>query len=160
MKKEAMLRDLMEKRGIVEKEKEAKMLKLEHIARQEKILKEIQAKVKTMKEEEVKEYKKSFDTEVSIEKENVNKEIKSMINELDNQKKLTDPSECYNVALKGFSNKGYIENSCKNNYGEMGKSTCVKKNYFCNLCCNIHIGKMYADKRGDCKKKCEDMIKA
>ncbi len=56
-------------------------------------------------------------------------------------------------------NQKYIISLCKKYYGENSFVTCTKKENFCKDCCNHNIGFNHVEKRLNCKRKCEKIIK-
>jgi hypothetical protein len=53
-----------------------------------------------------------------MEKQNANKETKTMMNIIMQNQKLGKYAKCYSVMLKGFTNTVYINHLCVDYYGE------------------------------------------
>jgi len=153
-KNEQVMKNLMEKRSILEKESEANMLKSEHQIREVKMLAKLRRKIRKLKLSELKDYKKTFKTQIELEKESANKETKSMMHIIMAQQKLTDFSKCFDPRLHKFKDKKFAKKLCFHYYGEYGLKSCSFKENFCNMCCDFHIGLNFPGKRYKCKKKC------
>jgi len=159
LKKENLIKNVIDKKIRHEALKEEKIMKLEHKERELSILHKLNEDIIKIKKDEIKECKKSYATQIETEREKANKQGKTMIKMILEQNKLSDFSNCTNRKLSSFTNIGYVTFVCKDYFGLWGYRDCSVKANFCRMCCEHNIGVKHAKKRYSCKKKCNSIIR-
>ena len=71
---------------------------------------------------ELKDYFKTYSTQLKIEKQNRNKETQSMMSIIMKNQKLTDYRICYSPKLQGYADVNYAAGICFKYYGEWVKN--------------------------------------
>jgi len=152
------MKNIIEKRSIFEKQKEARLLSIEHQTKQLKILKHIKRKISHLKKTELKDYKHILKTQYSLEKDRANRETSNLISNVMEQQKITNFKICFSHRLKNFHDSYFVNSLCFKYYGKSGRKLCANKANFCSMCCNFHIGLSFPIKRVKCISKCKNLI--
>lgn len=66
---------------------------------------------------EIKDYKNTYQTQIKIEKENANREAKTMMNVIMQNQKISNYAVCYDKKLLNFKDKDYSRSICYKYYG-------------------------------------------
>ena len=106
----------------------------------------------------MRESKKNYLNQINFHKLEAKKQAQTVLKLIENQKKLTDWSQCSHKKLTGFKDSMFVSGLCKLYYGDNGLPRCIQQRYFCRMCCKFHIGLNHLDIRKKCIKKCDKLI--
>lgn len=131
------------------------------------LLKAVNEKIKSIKDESINQVKKVYKKQIKNEVSKATHNAEKMMNLEAEKKKFTDYSSCLANELLSknifvnfleFKNKTYNEELCLKLFGESGMNECIKKNKFCDMCCDLHIGTHFFKKRIECKTGCGKIL--
>jgi hypothetical protein len=152
-KKQEVIKKMMEVRINKEHSKEEKLIKLEQKNKEIEMLKAVQKKINDLKKKEVEDYKKDIKNQIKNVHLSTNKEANGMMKMLD--QRFNDFKICHSQQLLNFSDTIFVTNTCQSLYGENGLDKCIKKENFCQMCCDNFIkGVKYTSQSTICLNKC------
>jgi hypothetical protein len=123
-----------------------------------KLLKAVSQKLQMMKDEELNGVKKNVNKKIKMSKQQAQTSAKSILTVVSKEERLRPYPVCASYKLKDFSDKKYIQETCTNIFGEVGKGKCSRKENFCKMCCSFHVGANHMDERFKCIDKCGKAI--
>lgn len=117
-KKQDLMQEMRDKKYATQKERFARLISVEHEAREFNILSAVKMKLKQIKMQEIKDYKKSVVDRIKETKKKANEDAKNMMKNLLDENKNGDYSACIDKKLLNFTDKDHVNKTCKILFGE------------------------------------------
>ena len=139
--------------------KEVQLLETNYKVKQQFVFNQTRTKIERLEREAISKLNQTYMQKIEQQKEKNNMETLNLIKCFNEDKKLTEWSDCVSIEVYEFKDQKYIDKICNVYYGEENGEKCKSKKHFCNMCCDHHIGRMHIKFQRKCLSVCRNIVK-